>query len=208
MGVIVEVHPAVEHIRRGHEALLERIFPSPHVGQTIRIVGTRSKDGRLTGVVTAGLTGPDRELHTVRGRQRVQMWLLRSVPGVGRRYVTRAAAWYAEDPLKNHRRLLEQGQDTWMQPHEESNLEGARQGAAGLVGDWLATDLHRWGFHLRDVATRVLIWAGRHDPGRAVTDAATVAARLPNAEVRIAEDAAHTPSPEHWREMLTWVTRD
>jgi pimeloyl-ACP methyl ester carboxylesterase len=163
--------------------------------------------GRLTGVVTAGLTGPDRELHTVRGRQRVQVWLLRSVPGVGRRYVTRAAAWYAE-PLKQHRRLLERGQDTWMQPHEESNIEGARLGAAGVVGDWLATDLHRWGFHLRDVATRVLIWAGRHDPGRAVTDAAMVAARLSNAEVRIAEDAAHTPSPDHWREMLTWVTRN
>jgi hypothetical protein len=47
VGVIVEVHRAVEHIRRGYEALLERISLSPHVGQTIRIVGTRLNDGRL-----------------------------------------------------------------------------------------------------------------------------------------------------------------
>ena len=160
---------------------------------------------RLTGVVAAGLTGPDRELHTVHGRERLQAWALRAVPYFGRRYVARAAAWYAEDPLRNHRRLLEQGQDTWLQPGAESNLEGARQGSAGLVGDWVATDVHRWGFRLRDVRCRVLIWAGRHDAGRATLDAPLVAARLPDAEVRIAEDAAHTPSTAHLRDMLTWV---
>ena len=167
--------------------------------------GARFPHG-VTGVVTAGLTGPDRELHTVRGRQRLQIWALRAVPPLGRRYVRRAAAWYADDPLRLHRRALERGQDTWLRPNEESNLEGARQGSAGLAGDWLATDIRRWGYRLRDVSCRVLVWAGRDDPGRAVPDAALVAARLPDAEVRIAEDAAHTPSPAHWREMLVWLT--
>jgi hypothetical protein len=141
-------------------------------------------------------------------RQRLQFAPLRAVPALGRRFVTRAAAWYAEDPLRNQRRLLEEGQDTWMRPYPESNLEGARQGAAGLVGDWMATDIHRWGFRLREVGPRVLIWAGRHDRGRAVTDAPRVAARIPHAEVRIADDAAHTPSPDHWREMLLWAGAD
>ncbi|TDC38659.1 alpha/beta hydrolase [Micromonospora sp. 15K316] len=161
---------------------------------------------RLTGVVAAAFTGPYRELRTVRGRQRFQAWALRNVPGLGRRYVTRTAAWYAEDPLKQHRQLLAGGQDPWMRPYEESNREGARQGAAGLAGDWLATDIHPWGFGLRDVPCRVLIWAGRHDPGRAVPDAPLIAARIPSAEIRVSEDAAHTPSPTDWRAMLTWVT--
>ncbi|MEU6072453.1 alpha/beta hydrolase [Micromonospora sp. NPDC047074] len=161
---------------------------------------------RLTGVVAAGFTGPYRELRTVRGWQRFQAWALRTVPGFGHRYVTRAAAWYAEDPLKQHRQLLAAGQDLWMRPYEESNREGARQGAAGLAGDWLAADIRPWGFGLRDVPCRVLIWAGRHDPGRAVPDAPLIAARMPNAKIRISEDAAHTPSPAHWQAMLTWVT--
>ncbi|WP_238013410.1 alpha/beta hydrolase [Dactylosporangium sp. AC04546] len=63
--------------------------------------------------------------------------------------------------------------------------------------------LTRWEWlQVRDVRCRVLLWAGRDDPGRAVPDAALMAERLPDAEVTIAGDAAHTPSPEHWRAML------
>jgi len=159
---------------------------------------------RLTGVVAAGFTGPDRELGTIRGRERLHVWALRTVPGFGRRYVTRAAGWYAEDPVLRHRQLLAGGKDRWMSPDEDSNREGARQGAAGLVNDWLATDIRSWGFRLRDVPCRVLVWAGRHDPGRAVPDAPLIAARLPNAEMRISEDAGHTPSPADWRYLLAW----
>lgn len=161
---------------------------------------------RLTGVVAAGLTGPDRELGTLRGRERIQVEALRAFPFLGRRYVVQAAQWYADDPLRNHRRILASGTDRWMVPGEDNNREGARQGSVGLVGDFLATDIHPWGFRLRDVRVRVRVWAGRGDPGRAVPDAAPVAARLPNAEVVLADDADHTPSADHWRQMLTWVT--
>ncbi|WP_432827991.1 hypothetical protein [Dactylosporangium sp. CA-092794] len=41
----------------------------------------------------------------------------------------------------------------------------------------------------------------------AVLDAPLVAARVPGAEVRIGEDAGHTPSPDDWAAMLAWVTR-
>jgi hypothetical protein len=93
-----------------------------------------------------------------------------------------------------------------MRPDEESNLEGARQGATGLINDWLASDIRPWGFRLRDVPGHVLVWAGRRDAGRAVPDAPLIAARLPDAEIRISEEAGHTPSPADWQEMLTWLT--
>jgi pimeloyl-ACP methyl ester carboxylesterase len=161
---------------------------------------------RLTGAVAAGFTGPDRELGSLHGRERLQVGVLRAVPPLGRRHVTRAAMAYSAGSLDHHRQLLEDGWDTWMRPNEESIVESSRQGPAGLIGDWLATDIQPWRFRLRDVRCRVLVWAGRADPGRAVPDAPLIAARIPDAEVRIAEDAAHTPSPAHWREMLTWLS--
>lgn len=161
---------------------------------------------RLTGVAVAGCTGPYRELGTVRGRQRLLTWTLRYVPGSGRRYVARAAQWYAEDPVRRHRQLLAAGNDPWLPPDEESNREGARQGAAGLINDWLATDVRSWRFKLRDVPCRVLIWVGRSDPGRAVADAPLIAARLQDAEIRVSEAAGHTPSPADWQETLAWLT--
>lgn len=129
---------------------------------------------RLTGVVTASFTGPDRELHTVHGAERRQAWALRHVPGRGRRFVTRAAAGFGPD-------------------------------ASGVAGDWLATDIRPWGFRLREVTCRTLIWAGADDPGRAAPDAPLIAARLPAAEVDIAA-AGHTPGPAHWASMLAWLS--
>jgi hypothetical protein len=38
-----------------------------------------------------------------------------------------------------------------------------------------------------------------------VADASLIAARMPAAEVRIAEDAAHTPSATDWASMLAWL---
>jgi pimeloyl-ACP methyl ester carboxylesterase len=166
--------------------------------------GARLPD-RVTGVVAAGMTGPDRELGTLPGRQRVLVWWLRALPPLGRRYVHRAAAGY--DAVAHQRELVAAGGDPYMDRSEESNVESARQGVTGLVADWLATDIHRWGFRLRDVRPPVLIWAGRGDPGRAVPDAPLMAARLPRAEVRIADDVAHTPSPSDWRTMLTWLSQ-
>ena len=162
---------------------------------------------RVGAIAVAGMTGPDRELGTVHGRERLLAMALRHLPGVGAWYVRRAAADYAEDPVKHHRALLAAGNDPHLTADESSNWEAARQGSAGLVGDWLATDVHRWRFRLADVAQPVLIWAGRGDPGRAVPDAALMAARLPRATVVIAEDAGHTPSPWHWQHILDVVTR-
>jgi pimeloyl-ACP methyl ester carboxylesterase len=127
-------------------------------------------------------------------------------PGYGRSTPVRRPRLLGEDPVMRHRQLLADGKDRWMPPDEDSNREGARQGAAGLVNDWLATDLRSWGFRLRDVPSRVLVWAGRQDASRAVPDAPLIAARLPDAEVRISEDAGHTPSPADWRDLLAWST--
>lgn len=139
---------------------------------------------RVIGVGAAALTGPDRELRTLTGAERRTVWRLRTVPGLGRRYLTKAAAAYSVDP------------------NYESTVEGTRPGRAGLIGDWLATDINRWGFRLSDVRVPVRIWAGRKDPGRAAPDAPLVAARIPDAVVRIDEDAGHTPSAPGWRWLV------
>lgn len=152
-------------------------------------------------VAAVALTGPDRELKTLSGKEKRSVMMLRLVPYAGRRFVRRHAAWYADDPTKLHAA----GDD----PREGEAVaarEGARQGSIGLAADWIATDLRSWGFRLADVKVPALIWAGRRDPGRAVADAPLVAARLPFSTVRIAEDCGHTPSVAEWRSIFAAVT--
>lgn len=152
---------------------------------------------RLTGVAAAALTGPDRELDSLPNSERRTVWLLRNVPGRGRRYVSQAASAFLSSE-----NAVPDG-DPYAVPSGQSSVESRRQGTAGLVGDWMATDIRRWGFRLRDISVPVLIWAGRKDPGRAVTDAPLVADRMRTATVVIDDDAGHTPSPEAWRLLLT-----
>jgi hypothetical protein len=45
----------------------------------------------------------------------------------------------------------------------QSNLEGARQGQASLVGDWVA-DALPWGFELTEIGAPVDLWIGERDP--------------------------------------------
>ena len=61
----------------------------------------------------------------------------------------------------------------------DSNLEGARQRQAGLVGDWVAEALP-WGFDLADIGAHVDLWVGGLDPGRATLDAPELERRIPS----------------------------
>jgi pimeloyl-ACP methyl ester carboxylesterase len=132
---------------------------------------------RITGVVAAALTGPDRELGTLSAKERRSVFWLRVIPGRGRKAVTAAASAFYRDA-------------------------DGEQFPQGLIGDWMATDVHRWGFRLADVTAPVLIWAGRQDPGRAAADAPLVAARISGARFEINEDAGHEPSSADWRRLL------
>jgi pimeloyl-ACP methyl ester carboxylesterase len=158
--------------------------------------------GPVSAVAAVALTGPADELNTLSAKEKRSVMRLRLIPGAGRRFVHRHAAWYATDPTKLHA----SGDD----PRDEEAAaarEGARQGSIGLESDWIATDLRPWGFRLADVRVPALIWAGRNDPGRAVPDAEPVARRIPRATVRIAEDCGHTPSVAEWQAIFAAVTR-
>jgi pimeloyl-ACP methyl ester carboxylesterase len=132
---------------------------------------------RLTGVVAAALTGPDRELDTLPPKERSAVRRMRLIPGRGRRAVAAAAEAYYRD--KSGERFPQ-----------------------GLICDWMASDIHPWGFRLADIAVPVLVWAGRQDPGRAAPDAPLVAARIPGARVQINEEAGHEPPAGDWRQIL------
>jgi pimeloyl-ACP methyl ester carboxylesterase len=136
---------------------------------------------RITGVVAAALTGPDRELGTLSTEERRAVFWLRAIPGRGRKAITAAASAFYRDAT-------------------------GERFPAGLIGDWMATDVHRWGFRLADVTVPVLIWAGRQDPGRAAADAPLVAARIAGARFEIDEDAGHEPSGEDWHRLLLATT--
>ena len=116
-------------------------------------------------------------------------------------------AWYPETPL----RMLDTSQE---EPDESifddpviranfaaANLEGARQGQAGLVADWTA-DALPWGFALGEISVPVDIWVGGRDPGRAPLDAPEIGRRIPRGSVHTISESAHWLLVTHWQEIV------
>jgi pimeloyl-ACP methyl ester carboxylesterase len=83
----------------------------------------------------------------------------------------------------------------------ESNVEGARQGQAGLVGDWVA-DALPWGFELAEIGAPVDLWIGERDPGRAPLDARQIGRRIPSCTVHTTPDAGHWLLITRWADIL------
>jgi pimeloyl-ACP methyl ester carboxylesterase len=83
-------------------------------------------------------------------------------------------------------------------------VEGARQGVAGYVDDWIATVLP-WGFALGDINRDVLLWWG--DADRLTTRAHTehLARTLPRARLTILPGEGHNVAATHWAEILAAV---
>jgi pimeloyl-ACP methyl ester carboxylesterase len=115
--------------------------------------------------------------------------------------------WYVDTPL----RFLETAPDPADEPVltdpvvrsnlAASNLEGARQGQAGLVGDWVA-DALPWGFRLADIGVPVDLWVGERDPGRAPLDAPEIQRRIPSCSVHSDAQAGHWLVISHWASIL------
>jgi pimeloyl-ACP methyl ester carboxylesterase/glycosidase len=80
-------------------------------------------------------------------------------------------------------------------------VEGARQGVAGFVDDWIAT-VRPWGFALRDVDREVHLWWG--DGDRLTTRAHTehLASALPRAKLTIYPGEGHNVAVTHWADVL------
>jgi pimeloyl-ACP methyl ester carboxylesterase len=115
--------------------------------------------------------------------------------------------WYADTPL----RFLEAdrepadeavlGDAAFRSTFADTNLEGALQGQAGLVCDWVA-DALPWGFRLADIGVPVDLWVGEQDSGRAPLDAAEIVRRIPSCTVHACEDEGHWLLIPRWPEIL------
>jgi pimeloyl-ACP methyl ester carboxylesterase len=80
-------------------------------------------------------------------------------------------------------------------------VEGARQGVAGFVDDWIAT-VRPWGFALESIDRDVSLWWG--DADRLTTREHTdrLASTLPRAKLTIYPGEGHNIALTHWAEIL------
>lgn len=132
--------------------------------------------------------------------------------GDPRAAVAARCAWYAEDPLSMlasadaHAAPDDPDAAARRRPDVRETLaamltEGARQGAAGYVDDWIATVLP-WGFRLADVARPVTIWWGDRDPLTPRADTEHLASAVPGARLRIVPGEGHSLPYLHWPAIL------
>ena len=166
---------------------------------------------RVSRVAAVSSWGPVDELETayasLTADERELLSMIRADPAGATERLWEHGQWYAETPL----RFLESDPEPADEPifrdsafrsnFANSNVEGARQGQAGLIGDWIA-DALPWGFRLADVDVPVDVWIGERDPGRAPLDAPEIARRLPSCTVHADPDAGHWLLISRWPEIL------
>jgi pimeloyl-ACP methyl ester carboxylesterase len=83
--------------------------------------------------------------------------------------------------------------------------EGARQGVAGLVGDWIAQSLP-WGFAFADLKPPVVVRHGELDHLVRPAQAHYLSAVLPNATLVLYPQDGHLLLLQHWEDLLAAVT--
>jgi pimeloyl-ACP methyl ester carboxylesterase len=166
---------------------------------------------RVSRIALVSASGPIDELAAAHASltesERELMTAIRADPAGATERLWEHGQWFAETPL----RFLETPLDAADEPvfsdptvrsnFSESNLEGARQGQAGLVSDWVA-EAFPWGFRLAEIGVPVDIWIGERDPGRAPLDAPEIARRIPACAVHADPDAGHWLLISHWRDIL------
>jgi len=169
------------------------------LGERVRRVAAVSSGGPVDELAEyrASLTDDERELLAAG----------RADPAGATDLVWELGRWYADDPL----RFLESEREPADEPifddpaflanFTEANVEGARQGQAGMIFDWVAEGLP-WGFQLGEIDVPVDLWVGEQDPGRAPLDAAEIARRIPSCELHADPDAGHWLLISRWHEIL------
>jgi hypothetical protein len=132
---------------------------------------------------------------------------IRGDPAAATELLWEHGRWYAETPLRMLDRLPEVGDESVLNDSviqanlTASNLEGARQGQAGLIADWVAEAMP-WGFSLADIAVHVDVWVGGLDPGRATLDAPELERRIPSCAVHLEASAGHWLI-SRWADIVT-----
>ena len=165
----------------------------------------------VTSVGVVSSWGPVDELEaanaSLTGEEREALAGTRADPASATELLWEHGQWYADDPLRFLGREREPADEAIFRDEafrlsfSESNVEGARQGQAGLIGDWVA-DALPWGFRLADIRVPVDLWVGEQDPGRAPRDAPEIARRIPSCTLHTVPDEAHFVLIPRWREIV------
>jgi pimeloyl-ACP methyl ester carboxylesterase len=166
---------------------------------------------RVTSVAAVSSWGPVDELEaayeSLTEGEREVLSAIRADPDDATRLLWGHGQWYAENPvrfLNSEREPADQAifrDEAFRSSFADANVEGARQGQAGLIGDWVA-DALPWGFRLADIGVPVDLWVGEHDPGRAPRDADQIARRIPSCTVHASEDEGHFLLIPLWSEIV------
>ena len=139
--------------------------------------------------------------------------LLRRDPVAAEHGIRKRCEWYAEgwevmfepgwatsderddpdDRLLADRNVLE-ALKGWMR-------EGARQGTAGYVSDWIAESLP-WGFSVSDVPSEVHVWWGEGDVLISRAETEYLAKRIVRSTLVTYPDEGHLFPVTHWSDMM------
>ena len=166
---------------------------------------------RVTSVAAVSSWGPVDELEaayaSLTAEEREVLAAIRANPEGATELLWEHGQWYAENPLRFLDRDREPADaaifldEAFRSNFADANVEGARQGQAGLIGDWVA-DALPWGFSLADIGVPVDLWVGERDPGRAPRDAAEIARRIPSCTVQTFDDEGHFLLIPLWPEIV------
>jgi pimeloyl-ACP methyl ester carboxylesterase len=171
---------------------------------------------RVTRVAVVSSSGPVDELEeayeSLTAEEREVLSAIRADPAGATALLWETGQWFAENPLRFLENepeaadapiLLDQG---FRSAFTASNREAARQGQAGLIGDWVAEALP-WGFQLADIEVPVDLWIGERDPGRAPLDAGGIARRIPSCSIHADADTGHWLLIPRWAEIVETALR-
>jgi len=166
---------------------------------------------RVRSVAVVSSWGPVDELEaayaSLTAEEREALAAVRADPDGATQLLWEHGQWYVDDPLRFLGRDREPADEAIFRDEafrasfSESNVEGARQGQAGLVADWVA-DALPWGFELADIRVPVDLWVGGQDPGRAPRDAPEIARRILSCTVHEIADEAHFLLVPRWPEIV------
>lgn len=168
--------------------------------------------GRVARVAAVSGAGPIDELADAYAglseEERALVAEIRADPACAGGRLWELGEWYVDTPLRMLDRAPELADRAILTDPAirsmcaASNLEGARQGQAGLVSDWIAEALP-WGFRLADIGVPVDVWVGRQDPARAPLDAPEIARRIPVCSVHSDPDSGHWLLMSHWQAIVS-----
>lgn len=164
------------------------------------------------GLVSGSAAADDPELVAERSPERAALVArLRGLDPGALAEVEGRFAFYADDPTVLIARTLADADDPdrhlMAEPEVAAALatmwrEGARQGATGVAGAWVAQWALGWGFTPEAVTVPVHSWHGTEDRIVPFAQAERLARRLPAGHLHAIEGGGHLVALDHWTAIL------